>query len=175
MRLIALNCDQCGAPLEVPKSANYVTCSYCEAQLSVQQEGGAIFTQKVDDIDARTRQIAEDVQAIRAHNEIEQLDRDWMTQRVQYQVRGKDGELSVPTQAGAMIGAVMAAGFGVVWIVMAMSMGAPAFFPIFGVFFIAVALIGGFSVASKAKGFERRQHEYRNRRRSLQRRLLDRD
>lgn len=175
MRLIALSCNHCGAPLEVPKSANFLTCTYCETRLKVHHEGGAAFTESLESIDQRTRDIAEDVEAIRAHQEMEQLDRDWMMDRVKYQTRSENGELSVPTAGGAIIGAVAVSIFGVFWIVMAINMGAPFFFPLFGVFFIVVALTGGFGVAAKAKAFGQRQHEYQRQRRELQRRMRDRD
>lgn len=175
MRMIALTCDHCGAPLEVPRKAEHVTCAYCETRLKVQQGGGAFFTEKIDSIDDRTRQIAEDVSAIRANQEMAELDREWADERLRYQVRGKDSELSVPTQAGAIIGMVAVVAFGIFWIGMATRMGAPAFFPIFGVIFILVALGGGVSVMTKAKQYGQRQHEYMQHRQQLQQRLRDRD
>lgn len=175
MRLIALTCNHCGAPLEVPKAANFVTCTYCETRLKVHTEGGAAFTETIGSIDQRTRDIAEDVEAIRAHQQLEQLDREWLMDRQRFQVRGEDGELSVPSMGVAMIGSIAVSIFGVFWIIMAINMGAPFFFPLFGVFFIVFALAGGISMTSKAKAFGQRQHEYQRHRNELQRRLRGRD
>jgi hypothetical protein len=41
------------------------------------------------------------------------------------------------------IGAIIAAGFGIFWIVITASTGAPSFFPCFGFVFIAVAVLSG--------------------------------
>lgn len=45
-----------------------------------------------------------------------------------------------PSAMGAM-GSVIAIIFGIFWTIMASSMGAPIFFPIFGVFFIGVGVV----------------------------------
>ena len=34
MRLVSLNCNQCGAPLEVPEKVQFLTCGYCSARLN---------------------------------------------------------------------------------------------------------------------------------------------
>lgn len=53
------------------------------------------------------------------------------------------------------IGAIIAAVFGIFWIVTAASMGAPSFFPCFGFVFIAVGILGGiyhfYNAASRSR------------------------
>ena len=37
MKLFSLNCNKCGAPLDVPGKVRFLTCQYCSAKLSVQR------------------------------------------------------------------------------------------------------------------------------------------
>ena len=47
-----------------------------------------------------------------------------------------------PSMMGAA-GSVFAGIFGVIWIIAAVSMGAPAFFPLFGLIFVGMAIVNG--------------------------------
>ena len=38
MRTIALQCNHCGAPLQVSESARFVTCTHCGTQLTIRQQ-----------------------------------------------------------------------------------------------------------------------------------------
>ena len=89
-------------------------------------------------------------------------------------IRGKDGEYSIPTMAGSMVGGLFVAAFGVVWIIFAFSMGAPVFFPLFGVIFIAFALFGTITVSRKARAYKDHQQRYESERRDAIRELDER-
>jgi len=173
VKLLSLNCNECGAPLEAPKQAKYLTCDYCEARLQVQHTGSAAYTKVIESIDDRTRQIAEDVKALRAFEQLERLDREWVMQRANFMVRGKDGEMSVPGKAGAVAMGIIGVGGGALWTAFAASMGAPIFFPLFGLLFIAFGLFGAVSVWMKAADFKNSQRDYQQRRQSLMRDLLE--
>jgi len=174
VKLLSLNCNHCGAPLEAPKSAKYLTCQYCNARLQVQHTGSAVYTEVIESIDERTRQIAEDVRAIRASEELEQLDREWAMQRANYMVSGKDGEMSVPGKGGAIMAGVVAVVGGGIWTAFAAFMGAPIFFPLFGLLFIAMGLFTAGGIWMKATRFESGQRDYQYQRRQLMRDLQDR-
>ena len=81
MKLLALNCNHCGAPLEVPEKANYLTCTFCQTQLSVQRSGGAAYTEALEKLDERTEQIADDVEILKLQAELDRLDREWTSGR----------------------------------------------------------------------------------------------
>ena len=174
MKLLSLNCNKCGAPLDVPGKVRYLTCQYCSAKLSVQRSNGAAYTEVLEDIDERTEKIADDVETIKLQNRLERLDREWNGWRVGYMIRGKDGEYSIPTMAGSMVGGLFVAAFGVVWIIFAFSMGAPVFFPLFGVIFIAFALFGTITVSRKARAYKDHQRRYESERRDAIRELDER-
>jgi DNA-directed RNA polymerase subunit RPC12/RpoP len=173
MKLLSLTCNHCGAPLEAPTKTRYLTCAYCNSRLEVKREGQAVYTEVLEAIEERTARIAEDVEAIKLQNEIERLDREWHMGRERYMVKGKDGQISVPSTAGSLVGGLVAAGFGVAWTIFAASMGAPFFFPLFGVVFVVLAIAGTFSGASKADAYRRSQESYESRRRELLARLRE--
>ena len=47
---IALLCQQCGAPLEVAEETKFVTCGSCGVHLRVRSEGGAHFTEELEEL-----------------------------------------------------------------------------------------------------------------------------
>ena len=57
MKLLALNCNRCGAPLEVPQKAKFITCTFCQTQLSIQRSGGAAYTEALEELGERTEQL----------------------------------------------------------------------------------------------------------------------
>lgn len=171
MKLIPLTCNHCGAPLEVPRKARFATCEYCSSRLAVHHEGSAWTTEVVESIEKNTRDIAEDVDAIRLQNDIERLDREWMMERGNLMTRGKDGSLSVPSHAGTVIGSIVGVVFIVFWIGMAINIGAPVFFPAFGVVGLVIVIAQCFGGISKAEQYQRARHRYQRERRKLAERL----
>ncbi len=119
MRVLSVTCNHCGAPLEVPKKAKFVTCSFCSSRLAVHHSGNAVYTEVLESIEQKTAEIAEDVETIKHQNDLERLDREWMMGKQQFMVRGKHGEYRVPSTAGSVIGMVLAGGFGLFWMSMA--------------------------------------------------------
>jgi hypothetical protein len=173
MRLVSLNCNQCGAPLEVPETIQFVTCVYCSARLSIQRSGSVIYSEALDKIEKRTERISEDLETIKLQNELESLDRQWMLDRDRYQVKGQDGHFSVPGRAGIIVGMVLAAGFGVFWTVTAVSMGAPGHFPLFGIVFVIMAIVGGIAGLNKAESYQRNRKSYEGQRKLLLQKLRE--
>jgi hypothetical protein len=165
--VISVNCNHCGAPLQVSSGTRFLTCSYCGSQLAIHRSGGAFYTEVLQEIDARTQRIEQDVQEIKRQNAVEQLDREWEFRRQTFLVRRKDGSTHIPTTAGGIIGAFIAIVAGVAWMIFTGSMGAPAFFPLFGLIFIAAGVFGAISSMTKASGYEQAEAQYRLRRNQL--------
>jgi len=107
MKLLALNCNHCGAPLEAPARAQYLTCEYCNVRLAIKRAGKAVYTDVLDQIDSRTERIEQKVDRLTTLKEVELLDREWATHREQYLVKDKDGEASVPTVAGGILTSIL--------------------------------------------------------------------
>jgi LSD1 subclass zinc finger protein len=161
-------CNHCGAALDVPPGTRFVTCSYCGRKLQIHHTGSAIYTEVLDSIDQRTQQMAADIQDLKRQNELEALDREWTQQREQYLVRSRHGNTSEPSAFGSVVGAIMAAVFGIFWIGGA-SAGAPWFFPLFGVVFVIAAIVMGIHGVAKSARFRSARSEYQQRRDELMR------
>ncbi|QEG41106.1 hypothetical protein [Roseimaritima ulvae] len=177
MKLLSVRCNHCGAPLEIPKSARYVTCGFCDAQLAVHRSGNAYSTELLEEIKQTTDGLVRDVAQLKKSTEIEQLDREWELRQSELHIHGKNGRVSVPSKTGALFGSGFAVAFGVFWMIMAggitfagVGMGAPAvigIFPLFGLVFILVAIFGGISQYQKADEYERARTRYQQHRRKL--------
>lgn len=167
MKVLSVTCNNCGGPLEVPKKVRFVNCGYCSSRLEIRQSGGAVYSEVLEKIDQRTERIADVLEAIKTQNEIERLDREWQMGMDRYKVRNQDGEYSVPSSAGSVVGGIFAIVFGVFWIGFAAKMGAPGIFPLFGLLFIGLAFFGMVSGASKASDYQRAHDEYQSKRREL--------
>lgn len=167
MKLLSLNCNHCGAPLEAPEKTRYLTCAYCNSRLEVKREGQAVYTEVLEAIEERTSRIAEDVETIKLQNELERLDREWTMRRDRYMTRDKDGHMRVPSVGGSLAGGLIAGVFGVLWTGFTLSMGAPAIFPIFGAVFTVVAIVGGFTGLNRADQYRQAKTAYEARRRKV--------
>jgi len=163
----SVSCNHCGATLHVPDDTRFVTCSYCGTQLEVHRSDGAIYTQVLQALDQRTQQMAQDLTAIRRQNEVEQLDREWQMKRQTLLVRGKYGDTSVPSAAGALIGSAVAVVVGCLWMAVTGTAGAPAPFVLFGLLFIAVAIIGALTSVGKAANYREAEQDYLRQRDAL--------
>ncbi len=166
MNTETLTCNSCGAPLEVPVSANFVTCNHCSCQLAVRRSESATFTEQFDRLAEKTDQLSSRVDKLSTQNEMAALDREWQLERETYMVSGKHGHRSLPTQLGSAVGGIIAAFFGLFLTVSGAGAGAGPE-TLFGFVFIALGVgsaINGFTKASNYKDAERR---YRRRRGKL--------
>ena len=70
MSVRKLQCQACGAPIEIPDQVRFFTCGHCETALEVHAGEGAAWTQLAE-------QIRADVSVLRARAELAQLEQDW--------------------------------------------------------------------------------------------------
>ncbi len=168
MQTESINCNSCGAPLSVPTSANYVTCTHCGTQLAVRRNQTVAYTETLARIEQKTDRIAEQVEQLSHESELEKLDRQWDRRQAELLVTDKNGRTSVPSAAGALVGGGIAAVFGLFWTISAASMGAPVFFPLFGVLFIGMAIYIAVSGCAKAAEYSNALAAYQRRRQALE-------
>src|SRR5262245_48701125 len=109
----------------------------------------------------------EHLEEIRNQNEVAQLDREWQNERERYMISGRYGARYIPNRATSLIGGVVVGGFGILWTIIAASMGAPGLLPLFGVIFVLAGI--GMSAYSfvKAGEYEQAYARYQQRRASL--------
>ena len=183
MKLLALNCNRCGAPLEVPQKAKFLTCTFCGTQLSVQRSGGAAYTEALEELGERTEKLVDDVEVLKLQGELDRLDREWTKHREQYMVRSEEGVMVVPNQSNARLGKVILVVFGVIFTLVSSFMALSVtlvggffgllfmIFPFFGVGFIVLGVVTSNRHSKKAVEFEEARRAYEDERRELALRL----
>jgi DNA-directed RNA polymerase subunit RPC12/RpoP len=167
MRALSLTCNHCGASLEVPRKTRFVTCQYCSSRLEIKQTSGTIYTEVLEAIDEKTERMVQDLEVIKLQNRLEQLDREWEIEKERYLPKGKHGETMVPTRGVIVIVAVIGGIFGLFWIILTLAMGAPLFFPLFGLIVVAGVIAVCIKTMSSARIYERRKRVYDNERGEL--------
>ncbi|TWU19179.1 hypothetical protein [Allorhodopirellula heiligendammensis] len=165
MKLISLTCNHCGAPLDVPKSAKFVTCAYCNARLSIHHTGSTYSTELLDEIKQTTDTLVRDVEKLKGNSELDRLDRQWDRDRSQFMSTHENGTQSVPSKGPILFGTGCVAMFGVFWTILAGSMFPPM--ALFGIVFILFAVGSGIYGSKKADQYEQAKRSYHQQRRKL--------
>ncbi|MCM2371108.1 hypothetical protein [Aporhodopirellula aestuarii] len=165
MKLISLCCNHCGAPIEVRKSAKFVTCGYCNAHLAIHHTGSSYSTELLEEIKQTTNALVRDVEMLKGDSEIDRLDREWERDRRELMVTNKNGSESVPEKGVTVVVGGFVVAFGIFWTFVA----GIAFPPmaLFGILFVCMAIFGIISTCKKADDYERRKRRYHERRRQL--------
>lgn len=173
MPLVSVRCQNCGAPLEVPPEARFLTCAHCSCQLEVHHSTSASYTTLLEKLDRNVSATARDVEVIKLQNELERLDREWQMEREGYMITGKYGRRYMPSRTGSLALGVVMIGFGIFWMSIATSMRAPSFFPLFGLVFIGFAAYSGITGYSKASQREAAEDRHQAQRERLVQRIQD--
>ena len=107
------------------------------------------------------------LEEIKHQNDVAQLDREWAIERDRYMVAGRYGYRYLPTKGMSLLGGIVIVGFGIFWTMFAAGMGAPIFFPLFGVFFILMGIGVSVNAFIKATQYEQARQHYQRRRAAL--------
>jgi hypothetical protein len=92
------------------------------------------------------------------------LDQDWDRERASYLMRGKHGQFYPPSKFLSVAVGIFVAIFGIIWTMGTLSLGAPGFFPFFGVFFVLLAIGVSIYNYKRAEAYEQAEARYRQRR-----------
>jgi len=163
MEIISVNCNGCGAPLEVGADTKFVTCSHCGAQLAIKRTASSSYTELLEGIDRKADAITEQLAEITRHNEIERIDREWELERTQFMSTNRNGNRSEPNAIGGLLAAAVGGLFGLFWIVKALDIGGGAF-SLFGLVFVALAIYVGVSSVSGSMKYMEAKDRYQRRR-----------
>ena len=90
MKLLSLNCNQCGATLLVPEFIRFLTCSYCQRKLKVVESGGAFFTNVLEHLDVQASGVRYDLRFERLHEELDRLDKAQHLKEATQDVTGRN-------------------------------------------------------------------------------------
>lgn len=173
-----LICNSCGAPLDVPTSANFVNCNHCGTQLSINRSRDVTFTEQLARIEETTEALTDQLRELNSHQRLEALERDWQSRRVGFMMPGKNGRTFTPSKGIAIGGGVATAAFGVLWTVMAIAITstAPNFgpfavakvvFPLFGLVFVGAAIFGSVKAYRMSEQLEQAEQQYHEERQNL--------
>jgi hypothetical protein len=171
MKVTKVCCQGCGADLQIDESIRFVTCNYCHARLEIVHDATVTHTRQLDKIEKTTDQLANKIKVLELQNDLERLDREWDNRRQSLLVRNKHGAVSEPSSAGSLIGGMIMIVFGIFWMSMATSIGAPSFFPLFGLLFIGLAVFSMINGTTKAGAYKSGRDDYEARRRQLVNRI----
>ncbi|RCS53016.1 hypothetical protein DTL42_09390 [Bremerella cremea] len=171
MKLIPLNCRQCGAPLSVPEDVRHVTCLHCGTQLAVVREGAAAYTEILQQLDRRTSVVEEKVGHLDQRQQLFELDQEWARQREAFYVHAKDGSSRLPSKKDArMTGATAGVGLvilcGVTLLSGLPSEGIVVVIP-FILLFGAIGGVVSMRQYAKARDYEFAKRRYQRRRAKL--------
>ncbi len=164
MELETLNCNHCGAPLRVPESANFVTCAHCGSQLAVKRTDTAHYTEVLTRLDARTTEMAQELEELKLQNELNAIDEEWEEERQRYMISPSRGAPYLPDDEHVTRDMMGYAVIGVILIFALCFLASQVSTRDFGwiiVFFgVAVVAIGALGVGSTLlKAWEYRQAE----------------
>lgn len=173
MRLEELTCNSCGAPLEVPETANFVTCNHCSKQLAVRRTEDVTYTETLGRLAQQTEELTERLDDLSSHHQVEALDREWELEREKYMITHKNGSRDIPTEGGAIGNGVVATVFGAIWT--SMTLGMPSqmpgavrvLFPLIGVMIIVGGIFASISTYQNAEKYRNAERRYRSRREDL--------
>lgn len=164
-------CNSCGAPLNVPPTANFATCAHCNSQLAIKRNDTARYTETLDRIEGYTERIAEDVEQIRLQNDLERLDREWRLERRRFLVRTRAGASRLPTRSyviSSVLVSLVALVLTTFWFGVASSAGdAALFFGWFGLVIVAVTLVNAVISIVKGINYSAAKQEYHAKRQEI--------
>jgi hypothetical protein len=167
MKITKVCCQGCGADLEVDEDIRFVNCNYCGARLEVVHDSTTTHTRLLEKLEKRSDEMAGDLKVIRLQNDLEKLDREWDREMEGFMVTGENGERSIPSTGGSIVGGVVAIVAGVIWMGFAGSIGAPGPFVMFGFVFIGFALFGMVRRSAKAGNYQSAHERMQGRRARL--------
>lgn len=167
MKLIAVSCSHCGAPLEVPKSANLVTCAFCDTRLSVQRTESTYSTTAIEQLGEATASLAQELAHTRMQKQLDDLREGWKHTFSQLCVKYDDGTTYVPNAKlgglTAIIGAIIAA------CLLVFGMASPAVpAVVVGLLTLVLTFCHGMQERANARRYKQALAEFRSREAELQ-------
>lgn len=111
MQFESLTCNNCGAPLSVPDTANFVTCNHCATRLAIRRTASASTTEKLSELAAnqeellqrvshleerQNRQLVNKLAKLETGNELATLERQWRQERKRFAKPSRNGSERMP-------------------------------------------------------------------------------
>jgi DNA-directed RNA polymerase subunit RPC12/RpoP len=179
MQVESINCNHCGANLEVSPTTQFVTCKYCGSRLAVRRTESTTYTELIDALAPPLNAMAEQMGHIAHEQELARIDREWEVERQQYLITNRQGVPQVPNATMSVIGGIVITVFGIIWTVIASSItssfpgemagGFVSCFPLFGVLFVVAGIAVSIYSYQKALAYQQAYAQYQQRRAAVRR------
>jgi len=128
----SVNCANCGAPLRIPETAQFVTCNHCHSSLAVKRMDTITLTEKLEQTHERLEETERKLAELVYKNEISEENRRWERQERGLLVTDKNGNQHKPSMLGGIMALVVTV---IIGLVAAGGIGPFALiFPVFGFF-----------------------------------------
>ena len=171
MEIESLSCNNCGAPLDVPFSADFVTCGYCGSPLAVRRTGNAHYTELLERLEQHSEYLAGHAEYLRLRDELEAVDTEWQRERKRYLIRRLNGSLKAPTRTyliGSIAVAIVTCVLTVWWFFATASAGSAAsFFGWIGAVLSLAALVNAVRINGRVSSYNLAKQEYQQQRKEL--------
>jgi LSD1 subclass zinc finger protein len=73
----SVRCHNCGAPLNIPQAARFITCQHCQAELQVEQTSDVVYTQIIHEVAKRIDNTQTQLNQLVLQQRIDRLDYEW--------------------------------------------------------------------------------------------------
>lgn len=169
MKVTALACNNCGAPIDVPDSTSYATCSHCGANLAIHRNATACYTEAVNKLNKAAKVLDGRVQNVLHQQRLHTLDRQWEQERRGFMMENQHGGLQAPpTRLQAILFSIALVVFCGIWT--SVSVG---FIEHFGMMVLVgpgiavVGLVVIWLAHGKHQGFQQAKADYERKRHAL--------
>lgn len=168
MKTISFQCNNCGSKLEVNASTNFCICASCKSSLQVKYSGSAYFSKVLDRKTEQAEEASTNSEQLLLKQELRILEEEWESIRKTFEMRSRNGSVSMPSRGFAMLGGVLAVVLVLAaLIVTSISSGGGSFILIIVIPIAGLAIWSVFSVLNKAAEYESAKEKYDTKRESL--------
>lgn len=94
-----LNCGQCGAPLRVPETAQFVTCNHCRSSLAIRRMESITLTEQLQQTEGKLGQIESHLAQLVYENRFAEENRRWEREQHRHQRMDQSGNILIPSLA----------------------------------------------------------------------------
>jgi hypothetical protein len=175
----SVRCNECGAVLQVPSSARYVTCNHCNVSLEVHRTSVATYTEALPrpgasasprEADPAWREMADRLEYMERQNELARIDREWDMERERYMLYSRYGRRNVPSTTTSIVVGVIFGTMGIGMIAVGLvgavlgrsPEGLVCCLP--GLFFLLIGTVAAVVNYGQAQRYQRAYQEYLDRR-----------
>lgn len=167
MQIESVNCNSCGAPLEVGATTKFVTCVHCGSRLAIKRTASSAFTETLEKLDQKTDAMAQQLAELRYHAELEKIDREWEQERRQFLTTDKHGKTHEPNAVGSIVLGLFMIVFGVIFAGTTFTSNAPCIVTMMGALIIGVGVFTVVTGPAKARRYLEAQTAHERRKAAL--------